>query len=139
MTTAWSTGLCDCFEDSSNCCLTCCCPCITFGRIAEVVDEGTTSCGTSGTIYSILCVFTGCQWILGCMYRSKLRQKHTLRDEPCNDCLLHCCCHYCALCQEYRELKHRGYDPANGYPRNLSSHGGGVVGMAPTGPGEMKR
>ncbi|KAL5726264.1 Cell number regulator 2 [Ranunculus cassubicifolius] len=39
----WSTGLCDCCDDPSNCCMTCCCPCITFGRIAEVVDRGTTS------------------------------------------------------------------------------------------------
>ncbi|KAL8268965.1 hypothetical protein R6Q59_002763 [Mikania micrantha] len=38
----WSTGLCDCGEDCSNCCLTFWCPCITFGRIAEVLDKGTT-------------------------------------------------------------------------------------------------
>ncbi|KAI8538189.1 hypothetical protein RHMOL_Rhmol09G0083000 [Rhododendron molle] len=36
----WSTGLCDCFDDVNNCCLTCWCPCITFGRIAEIVDKG---------------------------------------------------------------------------------------------------
>ncbi|KAJ0726950.1 putative PLAC8 motif-containing protein [Helianthus annuus] len=38
----WSTGLCDCGKDSSSCCLTCWCPCITFGRIGEIVDKGTT-------------------------------------------------------------------------------------------------
>jgi len=26
------------------------------------------------------------------------------------DCLVHFCCETCALCQEYRELKNRGYD-----------------------------
>ncbi|KAK4791067.1 hypothetical protein SAY86_031480 [Trapa natans] len=30
----WTTGLCHC------CCLTCWCPCIAFGRIAEIVDRG---------------------------------------------------------------------------------------------------
>ncbi|KAI3744419.1 hypothetical protein L1987_57499 [Smallanthus sonchifolius] len=38
----WSTGLCDCSEDSSSCSLTYCCPCIFFGRIAEIVGKGNT-------------------------------------------------------------------------------------------------
>ncbi|CAN1181396.1 Protein PLANT CADMIUM RESISTANCE 2 [Linum perenne] len=38
----WSTGLCDCLDDCSSCCLTIWCPCITFGRIAEIVDRGST-------------------------------------------------------------------------------------------------
>ncbi|KAF5179038.1 hypothetical protein FRX31_031381 [Thalictrum thalictroides] len=38
----WTTGLYDCFDDPSICFLTCCCPCITFGQIAEIIDEGKT-------------------------------------------------------------------------------------------------
>ncbi|MQL89670.1 hypothetical protein Taro_022252 [Colocasia esculenta] len=38
----WSTGLCDCCDDPGNCCLTCWCPCVTFGRIAEITDRGGT-------------------------------------------------------------------------------------------------
>ncbi|KAJ0430788.1 putative PLAC8 motif-containing protein [Helianthus annuus] len=38
----WSSGLCDCTSDVSNCCLTCWCPCIPFGQIAEILDKGTT-------------------------------------------------------------------------------------------------
>ncbi|KAL3501925.1 hypothetical protein ACH5RR_036374, partial [Cinchona calisaya] len=38
----WSTGLCDCFSDVPNCCLTFWCPCITFGQLAEIVDKGST-------------------------------------------------------------------------------------------------
>ncbi|CAI9278475.1 unnamed protein product [Lactuca saligna] len=134
----WSTGLCDCTSDYSNCCLTCWCPCITFGQIAEIVDKGTTSCGVHGTLYSILCLFTGCECIYSFMYRSKLRHQYMLPDEPCNDCLVHCCCECCALCQEYRELKHRGFDPSLGWHGNLSKQNQGV-GMPPVGPGEMKR
>ncbi|KAH0692204.1 hypothetical protein KY285_019301 [Solanum tuberosum] len=36
----WSTGLCDCMSDPKNCCITLWCPCITFGRVAEIIDKG---------------------------------------------------------------------------------------------------
>ncbi|GKD06943.1 plant cadmium resistance 3-like protein [Tanacetum coccineum] len=38
----WSSSLCACCSDVPNCCLTCWCPCITFGQIAEIVDKGNT-------------------------------------------------------------------------------------------------
>nr|WOE87887.1 cadmium resistance 2 protein [Kandelia obovata] len=111
---AWSSDLCDCFSDVPSCCLTYWCPCITFGRIAEIVDQGKTTCATGGAIYAILAYFTGCACIYSCVYRSKLRKQYTLEERPCNDCLVHCCCEGCALCQEYRELQSRGFDMALG-------------------------
>ncbi|KAL4586733.1 hypothetical protein LXL04_011377 [Taraxacum kok-saghyz] len=134
----WSTGLCDCGSDYSSCCMTCWCPCISFGQIAEIVDKGNTSCGVHGALYSILCLFTGCECIYSFIYRSKLRHQYMLPESPCNDCLVHCCCECCALCQEYRELQHRGLDPSLGWHGNLAKQNQGV-GMAPIGPGEMKR
>lgn len=53
----------------------------------------------------------------GCLvsgYRKLLRQKYDLPESPCNDTLLHCCCLGCALCQENRELKNRGWEPKLG-------------------------
>ncbi|KAH7858925.1 hypothetical protein Vadar_029435 [Vaccinium darrowii] len=41
---AWSTGLFGCFEDIPNCIITGCCPCVTFGQIAEIIDKGSTCC-----------------------------------------------------------------------------------------------
>ncbi|KAI7735139.1 hypothetical protein M8C21_011010 [Ambrosia artemisiifolia] len=147
----WSTGLCDCGTDCSSCCLTCWCPCITFGRIAEIVDKGTTSCGVHATLYSLLCLLTGCatpysllclltgcECIYSCMFRSKLRQQYNLPEEPCNDLCVHWCCKPCAHCQEYRELKHRGFEPSLGWEGNLARQSQGVV-MPPVGPNEMKR
>lgn len=38
--TRWSTGLCHCCDDPANCLITCFCPCVTFGQIAEIVNKG---------------------------------------------------------------------------------------------------
>ncbi|XP_038987620.1 cell number regulator 10-like [Phoenix dactylifera] len=134
----WSTGLCDCMDDVGNCCLTFWCPCITFGRIAEIADRGTTSCGTAGALYVIIALLTGCQWIYSCSYRSKLRRQYNLPDSPCCDCCVHWCCDACALCQEYRELKNRGYDMTIGWQMNMERRGQGTT-QPPVMQGAMLR
>ncbi|CAD5169057.1 unnamed protein product [Musa acuminata subsp. malaccensis] len=115
----WSTGLCDCTDDCGNCCMTCFCPCVTFGRIAEIVDQGSASCGTSGALYCLLEYLTCFHWVYSCCYRSKMRAQYSLPESPCADCLVHCCCEPCALCQEYRELKHRDFDMTIGWHENM--------------------
>ncbi|KAM0949132.1 putative PLAC8 motif-containing protein [Dioscorea sansibarensis] len=115
----WTTGLCDCTDDCGTCWMTCCCPCVTFGMVAEITERGNTSCGTSGSLYTLLMCFTGCQWIYSCLNRSKLRAEYSLEESPCNDCLVHCCCEPCALCQEYRELQNRGFDLKIGWRGNM--------------------
>jgi len=135
----WSTGLCDCTQDVGNCCITCWCPCITFGQIAEITDRGSSSCGASGALYTLIAIFTGCQWIYSCTYRSKLRALYSLPEEPCNDCLVHCCC--CegfSLCQMYRELKHRGFDMTIGWHANMERQSLATT-QPPVVPGGMMR
>lgn len=39
-----------------------------------------------------------------------MRGQYDLEEAPCADCLVHFCCETCSLCQEYRELKNRGFD-----------------------------
>ncbi|XP_015895699.3 protein PLANT CADMIUM RESISTANCE 12 [Ziziphus jujuba] len=111
----WTTGLYDCFLDSSTC-LLCFCPCIMVGRIAEIVDKGTTSCTRAGLIYYAMGC---CGWIFASQYRAKLRQWFSLPEEPCSDLLVHACCCMCSICQEYRELKNRGIDPSIGWQGNV--------------------
>ncbi|KAH9294320.1 hypothetical protein KI387_040478, partial [Taxus chinensis] len=107
----WSTGLCDCAHDSSSCCLTCFCPCVTFGRVAEIVDQGRTTCCTHAIVYSLLwAIGVGC--LYSCQYRAKLRAQYNLPAQPCGDCCVHFCCTCCALSQEHRELHHRGLNPS---------------------------
>ncbi|GJQ98947.1 PLAC8 motif-containing protein [Tanacetum coccineum] len=126
----WTTGLCGCSEDWSVCCLTYWCPCVAFGRIAEIVDKGNTTCGVGGGMCACLYCCGGCHALYTCFYRSKLRQLYMLPARPCHDCLVHFCCLACALCQEYRELKNRGIDPFLGWQGALNP---------PVGPGEMRR
>ncbi|KAL5553195.1 hypothetical protein UlMin_040596 [Ulmus minor] len=126
----WSTGLFGCLDDCSVCCLTCLCPCVVAGRIAEIVDRGNTSCGSSGTLYMFLCcLFRRGPWLYSCGYRTKLRHQYMLKETCCNDCCVHVFCHECAMCQEYRELQNRGFNMAAGWHANMQTqapivHGG---------------
>ncbi|PIA46324.1 hypothetical protein AQUCO_01500087v1, partial [Aquilegia coerulea] len=133
----WSTGLCHCCDDPANCLITCFCPCITFGQIAEITNRGTKSCGSRGAVYGVL-LPTGFACLYSCFYRSKLRGQYNLEEAPCVDCLVHFCCEVCALCQEYRELKNRGFDMGIGWQANLDLQN--VVMMAaPSVEGDMRR
>ncbi|XP_023738715.1 protein PLANT CADMIUM RESISTANCE 3 [Lactuca sativa] len=134
----WSSSLCACCSDVPNCCLTCWCPCITFGQIAEIVDKGNTSCGVHGALYAIIAAFTCCGCLYSCIFRSKMRSQYGLHETPCNDCLVHVCCEPCALCQEYRELKHNGFDISIGWQGNMERQNYGVQ-MPPMTPGGMYR
>ncbi|TXG49795.1 hypothetical protein EZV62_025670 [Acer yangbiense] len=139
---AWSSGLCDCFSDCSGCCLTFWCPCITFGRISEIVDKGSSSCGVNGTLYFIIQSLTGYACFYSSSYRTKMRGQFNLEGSRCGDCLVHCFCEGCALCQEYRELKSRGFDVNLGWQGNVDRENRGVTMQAPTAPvveGGMKR
>ncbi|CAJ2676103.1 unnamed protein product [Trifolium pratense] len=104
----WSTNL---------CCLTFWCPCITFGRVAEIIDKGSTWC---------CCLYS-------CCYRSKMREQYGLKGNDCTDCMIHCCCETCALCQEYRELHNRGFNMVIGWHRNVEQQTRGIA-MSTTAP-----
>ncbi|KAK8511197.1 hypothetical protein V6N13_013619 [Hibiscus sabdariffa] len=110
----WSAFLCGGGGDFETCCITWCLPCITFGQIAEMVDEGKSSCAQQGCIYGML-MLCSLHFLLSCVYREKLRAKFGLPADPCNDCCVHSCCEACALCQEHAELKNRGFDPWKGW------------------------
>ncbi|XP_030485717.2 protein PLANT CADMIUM RESISTANCE 3 [Cannabis sativa] len=122
----WSSGLCHCCDDPANCMVTCFCPCITFGQIAEIVDKGSSTCGCRGAIYGLVNM-TGLACLYSCIYRSRLRGQYGLEEAPCVDCLVHFCCETCALCQEYRELKYHGFDLGIGWEANLERQQRGVT------------
>ncbi|KAI9126276.1 hypothetical protein K1719_002697 [Acacia pycnantha] len=135
----WSSGLCGCCSDCGTCCLTLCCPCITFGRIAEVVDRGTTSCCVQGALFYILGGFTHLLSCYACIYRTKLRRLYKIEGSETGDCLTSCCCAQLALCQEYRELKARGFDMSAGWNGNVEMQTEGVKTVGPVVEGGMIR
>lgn len=111
----WSTGLFDCQEHETNAMMTACLPCVTFGQIAEVLDEGEMTCPLGSFIYLVMMPAFCSHWILGSKYRTKLRKKYDLVEAPYEDKISHIFCPCCSLCQEFRELKIRGLDPALGW------------------------
>ncbi|KAJ4799355.1 Plant cadmium resistance protein [Rhynchospora pubera] len=118
----WSTGLFDCAQDFENALITAFFPCITFGQIAEITDQGMASCTGAGLIYGLLMYFTALHWVYAWTYRTKLRASYNLIEDPCHDFLVHCFCDPCALCQEYRELKNRGFMMELGWAGNIQMH-----------------
>uniref|UniRef100_A0A0E0K5J7 Cell number regulator 1 n=1 Tax=Oryza punctata TaxID=4537 RepID=A0A0E0K5J7_ORYPU len=131
--TRWSTGLFHCMDDPGNCLITCVCPCITFGQVADIVDKGTCPCLASGTVYALICASTAMGCLYSCFYRSKMRAQFDLEEGDCPDFLVHFCCEYCALCQEYRELKNRGFDLGIGWAANADRQRRGVTGASVMG------
>ncbi|KAK8521368.1 hypothetical protein V6N13_077477 [Hibiscus sabdariffa] len=57
-----------------------------------------------------------------------------LKEEPCADYLVHCCCHFCAISQEYRELQNHGFDPSVGWLANADRLNRGGAGASPMAP-----
>ncbi|CAH8302019.1 unnamed protein product [Eruca vesicaria subsp. sativa] len=128
----WSSDLFDCMNDSDNALTTLIVPCVTLGQIAEIVDEGATTCAIGGSLYGAI-YLTGLSSVYSSMFRTKIRDKYGLPDAPGPDWLTHLVCGPCALCQEYRELKHHGLDPKIGWAMNVQAQQQQAIIAPPTG------
>ena len=86
------------------------CSIYNLEREVPLIYYLSSACGASGALYALVSAVTGCGCIYACFYRKRLRIQYALPESPCADCLVHFCCEGCALCQEYRELRSRGFD-----------------------------
>ncbi|KAL1546497.1 cell number regulator 6-like [Salvia divinorum] len=131
----WATGIFGCLEDSNSCVTGLLCPCVLFGRNMAVMNEkisadracvGHAVCVEGGVAVAALTMAcngmidpdTVClvaeglffAWWVCAIYsgmgRQLLQRKYHLKDSPCDPCVVHCCMHWCAICQEHREMKH---------------------------------
>ncbi|XP_021909562.1 cell number regulator 6 [Carica papaya] len=131
----WTTGILGCAEDTESCWTGLFCPCVLFGRNIETLRDDTP--WTTPCICHAICVEGGmalavatavfhgieprtsfliCEgllfawWMCGIytgLVRQTLQRKYHLKNSPCDPCMVHCCMHWCALCQEHREMKGR--------------------------------
>ncbi|XP_059633898.1 cell number regulator 6-like [Cornus florida] len=129
----WTTGIFGCLEDTDSCCTGLFCPCVLFGYNIESLKEeipwnnacvchavcvegGMALAAVTAVVHGIdphTSVLIGegllfAWWMCGIyngMARESLQRKYHLKDSPCDPCMVHCCLHWCALCQEHREMK----------------------------------
>lgn len=132
---AWTTGIFGCLEDMDSCWTGLFCPCVLFGRNVESIREDTewnracichAICIEGGiAIAAATAIFHGVDprtsfliaegllfswWMCGIytgLVRQSLQKKYHLKNSPCDPCMVHCCMHWCAICQEHREMKNR--------------------------------
>ncbi|KAM7494630.1 hypothetical protein LguiB_029239 [Lonicera macranthoides] len=131
----WTTEIFGCAEDTESCWTGVFCPCVLFGRNYERLREDTpwTSPCICHAIFveggialaAATAIFHGVDprasfligegllfswWMCGIytgLVRQTLQKKYHLKNSPCDPCAVHCCMHWCALCQEHREMKGR--------------------------------
>ncbi|KAL7147578.1 hypothetical protein ABFS83_06G116900 [Erythranthe nasuta] len=132
----WTTGIFGCAEDAESCRTGLFCPCVLFGRNVERVREdipwtgpcichavfvegGLAFAAATAALHGFIdpnmtvLIYEGLffsWWMCGIytgIMRQSLQKKYHLKNSPCDPCLVHCCMHWCALCQEHREMKSR--------------------------------
>ncbi|KAH0906174.1 hypothetical protein HID58_038001 [Brassica napus] len=132
----WTTGIFGCTEDMSSFWQGLFCPSVLFGRVYETLSDEETawtkacichSIVVEGglTVASIAACAPGIDphttflmwegllfvwWMCGIYtgnVRQTLQRKYHLQNSPCDPCMVHCCLHFCAVCQEHREMKNR--------------------------------
>ncbi|XP_034905688.1 cell number regulator 6 [Populus alba] len=136
----WTTGILGCLEDTDSCFTGLFCPCVLFGRNVELREDipwpsacvGHAVCVEGGIALAAATAFCNgidpntsvliCEgllfawWVCGIytgLFRESLQKKYHLKNSPCDPCMVHCCLHWCALCQEHREMRNHLSDPTD--------------------------
>nr|GLL32746.1 protein PLANT CADMIUM RESISTANCE 2-like [Ipomoea trifida] len=117
LTRAWSTQLFECFSDIKISFITFFLPCVTFGKIAEFINEGHTTWWEHALVFAFCQVVTLSQGsaIYSCYYRTKMRNKYALNGNIFMDFLVNFLCMKLSLCQQYRQLDRMGFDVGLGW------------------------
>lgn len=131
----WTTGIFGCAEDPESCRTGLFCPCMLFANNVQSINEDISwnrpclchAIFVEGGIAlaALTAIFHGFDpstsfligeglmfswWMCGIytgLFRQSLQRKYHLKNSPCDPCMVHCCLHWCALCQEHREMKAR--------------------------------
>ncbi|KAK5993088.1 Protein PLANT CADMIUM RESISTANCE 4 [Cladobotryum mycophilum] len=107
----WSTSLFGCFSPVDTCLITCCVPCVTFGKTHHRVNKSGDMDGYEPVNTSCLLFcgssFFGLHWVLSALQRSEVRDKYHLEGSCLGDLARSCCCACCNLIQLDKESEHR--------------------------------
>eukprot|EP00672_Neobodo_designis_P025570 CAMPEP_0174840606 /NCGR_PEP_ID=MMETSP1114-20130205/8786_1 /TAXON_ID=312471 /ORGANISM="Neobodo designis, Strain CCAP 1951/1" /LENGTH=122 /DNA_ID=CAMNT_0016074763 /DNA_START=37 /DNA_END=405 /DNA_ORIENTATION=+ len=103
---SYTTGLCDCMQDTSSCVDSVICyPCM-IGRQCGAADGQSDQCSCFGCICGYL--FPS---LSACCLRKKLAERYSLEEGCCGQVIFGCLCPACSLCQTHREFTIRGVWP----------------------------
>ncbi|KAG9253214.1 PLAC8 family-domain-containing protein [Emericellopsis atlantica] len=114
----WENGICSCFSQCDTCLMSCCLPCITYGKTQTRMRD------PSLRSYSALngdCLIFGLlslgalNWIIQTSTRAQMRRNFSIEGSCCGDCLTVFFCPCCAVGQEEMEAQTRLQGDQTGY------------------------
>ena len=99
MSADWKSGLFGCMDEPFICLQTLCCPCVTYGQIAELGPAGVPC---QGNCFGAACLYiccAECAVCIVCEARKHIRTASGIEGTCCEDFCTVCCCGPCVLCQ----------------------------------------
>ncbi|KAF2034552.1 PLAC8-domain-containing protein [Setomelanomma holmii] len=142
----WSANFWGCFAPIDLCAITCCFPCVTFGKVAHRMDHNGDMSGyeplnTSCLLFYLSTCF-GLHWVPQSLLLSEIREKHNLEGSCVMDLVKSCCCGCCALVQAEKETKAllgSGKQGMDGVVEQQYTGGAGGQGMVYQGQAQLEK
>ncbi|CAO2649166.1 Nn.00g101150.m01.CDS01 [Neocucurbitaria sp. VM-36] len=105
----WSASLWACFSPPDLCCITCCVPCVTFGKTYHRLEHNgdmTTyePINTSCLLFYLTSCF-GASFLMQAVQSAEIREKHNLEGSCVTDLVKSACCLCCTIVQAEKESK----------------------------------
>ncbi|KAF2015972.1 hypothetical protein BU24DRAFT_189240 [Aaosphaeria arxii CBS 175.79] len=103
----WLNSIWGCITPPSTCLVTCCCPCITFGKTHHRLRHNGDMAGYSPVNTSCILFFASSyvclNWVMNALQLQEIREKHNLEGSCTKDLACSFCCLGCSLCQAEKE------------------------------------
>jgi len=107
----WHTSLFGCFDPIDTCLITCCCPCVTFGKTHHRLRKDPNLVGYSPVNVSCLGFWAStycCLHIIPqLLQKHDIKEKFNLDGDFATDCLKSWCCACCDIIQQDKEAEYQ--------------------------------
>ncbi|KAK1836780.1 DUF614 domain-containing protein [Podospora conica] len=124
----WMTSFFGCFSPFSTCLVTCCVPCVTYGktrhRLRNNGDLAGYSCCNSGCLLLCAAGVVCLSAIPVCMQRGDIRAKYNIRGNCCFDITMACCCPCCDIIRQDKEVAERSAGVGGAVKEQYQATGG---------------